>query len=496
CCCHASFALKEAGYETIMVNCNPETVSTDYDTSDRLYFEPLTLEDVLNIVDLEKPDGVILQFGGQTPLKLAVDLEKANVPILGTPSDSIDCAEDRERFNAFVEELGLKQPKGGMARNVEEAEILATELGYPVLVRPSYVLGGRAMEIVYDLEQLRRYIATAVDVSPDHPILVDVFLKDAIEVDIDAISDGQQVVVGGLMEHIEEAGVHSGDSSSVLPPYTLDESIISEIRIQTHRIAKALKIKGLVNIQMAVKDGEVYIIEVNPRASRTVPFVSKTIGVPLAKLAARVQAGDKLVDLGFVNEVTPRHCSVKAVVFPFARFPGNDVLLGPEMKSTGEVMGIDVDFPSAFAKACFAVSDHLPLEGTVFASVMDIHKEAIVEPIRRLRRLGYQVLATRGTAEFLIERGVPAERVYKVQEGQRPHIVDRIQNGDVHLVVNTTVDKKSVQDNFSIQEMTLHNGIPYATTIPAFKAAVSSIELLRTRALDVRSLQEYYQDSR
>ena len=492
CCCHASFALREAGCETIMINCNPETVSTDYDTSDRLYFEPLTLEHVLNIIDVEKPDGVILQFGGQTPLKLAIDLEKAGVPILGTSSDNIDQAEDRERFNALIDTLGLKQPEGGVARSTEAAQTLAETLGFPVLVRPSYVLGGRAMEIVYDQEQLARYMRTAVQVSPDHPVLIDKFLKGATEVDVDAISDGDQVVIGGIMEHIEEAGVHSGDSSCVLPPFSLDESANATIRVLTHKLARALGLHGLMNLQLAVKDGEVYVLEVNPRASRTVPFVSKAIGVPLAKLAARVQAGSSLAELGFVSEVVPNHVSVKEVVFPFAKFPGNDVLLGPEMKSTGEVMGIDVDFPSAFAKAQVSVSNELPLSGTVFVSVMDSDKELIVEPVRRLRRLGFNLLATGGTAAFLLQRGVPVERVFKVQEGQRPHIVDRIEAGDVALVVNTTTDKKAVLDSFSIRRTTLMSEVPYTTTVQAFRAMVGAIELLRTKHLDVRSLQEHY----
>jgi carbamoyl-phosphate synthase large subunit len=496
CCCHASFALQDAGYETIMVNCNPETVSTDYDTSDRLYFEPLTLEDVLNILDVEKPDGVILQFGGQTPLKLAIELERLGAPILGTSSDSIDRAEDRERFNALINELGLKQPEGGLARSREEAKALSNKLGFPVIVRPSYVLGGRAMEIVYDDEQLARYMETAVQVSPDHPVLVDRFLKGAIEVDVDCISDGEQVVIGGIMEHIEEAGVHSGDSSCALPPFSLDEKTMGTIRVITHRLARALGIIGLMNIQLAVKDEEVYVLEVNPRASRTVPFVSKAIGVALAKLAARVQVGETLAELGFVSEIVPTHACVKEVVFPFAKFPGNDVLLGPEMKSTGEVMGIDKDFPSAFAKAQASVASELPLRGTVFVSVMDVDKENVVEPVRRLRRLGFKVLATGGTADFLLERGVPAERVHKVQDGIRPHIVDRLKAGDVDLVVNTTTDKKAVQDSFSIRRTTLMSDVVYTTTIEAFRAMVSAIELLRTRPLDVLSLQEHYESSR
>ena len=492
CCCHASFALRERGVETIMVNCNPETVSTDYDTSDRLYLEPLTLEDVLNIVDREQPEGLILQFGGQTPLKLAVALEELGVPILGTPSDSIDRAEDRERFGRLIGELGLRQPRGGMARTPEEAETLAESLSYPVLVRPSYVLGGRAMEVVYDRAQLRSYMANHVEVSPAHPVLVDEFLKAAIEVDVDALCDGEQVVVAGIMEHVEEAGVHSGDSCSVLPPFSLDDRVVTEIRVITHRIARALRIRGLVNLQMAVRGTDVYVLEVNPRASRTVPFVSKAIGVPLAKYAARIQAGESLVDIGFVSEVVPKHVSVKEVVFPFKRFPGNDVLLGPEMRSTGEVMGIDSGLSAAFAKAFLATSNTLPLQGTVFVSVLDADKDAIVEPVRKLRELGFNVLATSGTARYLLGRGVPAERVHKVQDGVRPHIVDRIAGGEVDLVVNTTVDRKAVLDSFSIRQTALLEEIPYVTAVSAFRAVVSAIELLRSRQLDVRSLQEYY----
>ncbi|MFT7621028.1 MAG: carbamoyl-phosphate synthase large subunit [Myxococcota bacterium] len=491
CCCHASFALQDDGFETIMVNCNPETVSTDYDTSDRLYLEPLTLEDVLNIVDKEQPEGVILQFGGQTPLRLALALEEQGVPILGTPSDSIDRAEDRERFSALIDELGLRQPEGGLARAPHEAAALADRLGYPVLVRPSYVLGGRAMEIVYDLEQLEKYIATAVEVSPDHPVLVDKFLNGAIEVDVDALCDGETVVVGGIMEHVEEAGVHSGDSASVLPPYSLRDEEVHEIRVITHRLARALNIRGLMNLQLAVRDGEVFVIEVNPRASRTVPFVSKAIGHPLAKIAARVQAGKSLVDLGFVSEVIPPHASVKEVVFPFKRFPGNDIILGPEMKSTGEVMGIDMEWSGAFAKAFLATSSDLPLTGTVFVSVADRDKDPILEAVRRLRNLGFHILATEGTARFLLDHGVPCEHVHKVGEGH-PNVVERLAGGEVQLVVNTTKDKRGVMDSFSIRETALTDDVPYVTTASAFRAVVSAIELIRRKSLGVMSLQEYY----
>ena len=491
CCCHASFALRDAGIETIMVNCNPETVSTDYDTSDRLYLEPLTFEDVLEIVRKERPRGVILQFGGQTPLRLAVALEAAGVPIIGTSSDSIDRAEDRARFNALIETLGLRQPVGGLATTPDEAAALAERIGFPVLVRPSYVLGGRAMEIVHDTASLRHYMATAVRASPDHPVLVDAFLEDAIEVDVDAIADGQQVVLGGILEHVEEAGVHSGDSASVLPPYSLDPAVIREIRVSTHKLALALGVRGLVNVQFAVKDGQVYVIEVNPRASRTVPFVSKAIGVPLAKLAARVQAGATLVELGFVSEVHPRHVAVKEVVLPFKRFPGNDVILGPEMRSTGEVMGLDTTWPLAFAKAMLATGSALPLEGAVFVSVAARDKAAILAPARLLRSLGFEVLATEGTARFLRENGVPAERIPKVHEGKGPHIVERMKRGKVQLVVNTTEGRVAVLDSFAIRETALFGDIPYVTTARAFDAVARAIQEVRREPLGVRPLQSY-----
>ncbi len=491
CCVHGSFALREEGFETIMVNCNPETVSTDYDTSDRLYFEPLTEEDVLNIIKKEKPVGVIVQFGGQTPLKLAVPLAKAGVKILGTSPDAIDRAEDRERFRDLINKLGLKQPESGIARSADEAVTVAQEIGYPVLVRPSYVLGGRAMEIVYDEAGLRDYIAREVKASPKHPVLIDKYLQDATEIDVDAISDGSDVVIGGVMEHIEEAGVHSGDSACSLPPFSIPADIVSRIKQQTCAMAEELGVVGLINIQFAVRDGAVYVLEVNPRASRTVPFVSKTTGVPLAKLAAKVMAGKKLKDIGFNKEVEFRHVAVKEAVFPFSKFPGVDTLLGPEMKSTGEVMGIAMDFPMAFAKAQSAASSALPLSGTVFISVKDRDKHAAVDLGRRLHNAGLPIEATRGTAIELQRQGIPVTVVNKVKEG-RPHIVDHIKNGDIVLVVNTVGDMKAKGDSYSIRRSALTKGIPYYTTISGARAAVSGIEALRKRHVEIKSIQEYH----
>src|SRR3990170_2092722 len=478
CCVHGSFALKEDGFETIMVNCNPETVSTDYDTSDRLYFEPLTEEDVLNIIKKEKPVGVIVQFGGQTPLKLAVPLAKAGVKILGTSPDAIDRAEDRERFRDLISKLGLKQPASGIARSADEAVSVAQEIGYPVLVRPSYVLGGRAMEIVYDEAGLRDYITRAVKASPKHPVLIDKYLEDATEIDVDAISDGSDVVIGGVMEHIEEAGVHSGDSACSLPPFSIPSDIVSSIKQQTCAMAAELGVIGLINIQFAVRDGIVYVLEVNPRASRTVPFVSKTIGIPLAKLAAKVMVGKKLKDLDFTKEVEFRHVAVKEAVFPFSKFPGVDTLLGPEMKSTGEVMGIDMDFSMAFAKSQSAASSALPLSGTVFISVKDRDQHASVDIAQRLNIAGFNIEATRGTALELQKHGIPVTVVNKVKEG-RPHIVDHIKNGDIVLVVNTVGNMKAKHDSYSIRRSALTKGIPYYTTISGARAAVSGIEALR-----------------
>ena len=496
CCCHACFALDEAGYETIMINCNPETVSTDYDTSDRLYFEPLTTEDVLEILHVEMSKGtlvgVIVQFGGQTPLKLAQGLEDAGIPILGTSPDAIDLAEDRERFAKLVGDLGLKQPSNGLARSLEEAIREADRIGYPVLLRPSYVLGGRAMEVVENQTQLETYIATAVKVSGTSPVLVDQYLRDAVEVDVDALSDGKDVVVAGVLQHIEEAGVHSGDSACSLPPYSLAADMIAEIERQTVALAIALKVKGLMNVQYAVKDGEVYLIEVNPRASRTVPFVAKAIGRPIAKIAARVMAGEALASFGPINRDIP-YIAVKEAVFPFARFPGVDPILGPEMKSTGEVMGIDVDFPTAFAKSQLGAGTTLPDTGTVFVSVKDTDKPVILAAARGLIELGFRIVATSGTASYLAEQGIAVEPVNKVLEG-RPHIVDRIKDGDIDLIFNTTEGAQSLKDSQSIRASALYGKIPYYTTAAESLATVMAIRAMRQQPLAVRSLQSYYSD--
>ena len=490
CCVHGVFALAEDGYETIMVNCNPETVSTDYDTSDRLYFEPLTLEDVLEIVAVEKPVGVIVQFGGQTPLKLAVALEKAGVPIIGTSPDAIDRAEDRERFQEMLHKLGLLQPENGVARSFEEAEKVADRIGYPVVVRPSYVLGGRAMEIVYDVDNLQRYMTTAVQASPEHPILIDKFLDEAIEIDVDALCDGSEVVIGGIMEHIEEAGIHSGDSACSLPPYSISDSVVAEIRRQTVLMALELNVKGLMNVQYAVKDGDIYILEVNPRASRTSPFVSKATGRPLAKIAARVMAGKSLKELGVFGDIIPKHISVKESVFPFVKFPGVDTLLGPEMKSTGEVMGIGDTFAEAFAKAQLGANVKLPLAGNAFISVRDADKKHVVTAAEKLYKAGFGIFATGGTATFLTEKGIPIKRVNKVAEG-RPHIVDAIKNGEISLVVNTTHGPQAVADSFSIRREALMHNIAYYTTVAGAKAVVDSIVALKEQELRVKALQDY-----
>ncbi|HNJ47672.1 MAG TPA: carbamoyl-phosphate synthase large subunit, partial [Novosphingobium sp.] len=494
CCCHACFALDEAGFETIMVNCNPETVSTDYDTSDRLYFEPLTAEDVLEILRVEQQKGelvgVIVQFGGQTPLKLAQALEDEGIPILGTSPDAIDLAEDRERFAALVEKLGLKQPANGIARSRDEAVAVANRIGYPVLMRPSYVLGGRAMEIVDSEAQLDDYIATAVQVSGDSPVLIDQYLRDAIECDVDALCDGERVVVAGVMQHIEEAGIHSGDSACTLPPYSLSTEIVAEMERQADALALALKVRGLMNVQFAVKDGEVYLIEVNPRASRTVPFVAKAIGQPVAKIAARVMAGEKLDSFPpFKRDLA--YMAVKEAVFPFARFPGVDPVLSPEMKSTGEVMGIDDAFPAAFAKAQLGAGTRLPESGVVFVSVKDSDKPVILPAVRQLADLGFSIIATGGTQRYLAEAGVPVEPVNKVAEG-RPHIVDRIIDGEVALILNTTEGWQSLKDSQSIRASALSGRVPYFTTAAASVAAAQAIAALRQRRLEVRSLQDYY----
>ncbi len=494
CCVHASFSLREAGFETIMVNCNPETVSTDYDTSDRLYFEPLTLEDVLEIVRVEKPEGLIVQYGGQTPLKLAVPLHELGVPILGTSPDAIDRAEDRERFSKLIEKLELRQPENGVARSPEEAFAVARRVGYPAMVRPSYVLGGRAMEVVYDDADLRAYLTEAVQASNERPVLIDRFLRDAAEVDVDVVSDGVDVVVGGVMEHIEEAGIHSGDSACALPPYSLSPVLVAEIERQSIALARELEVKGLMNAQFAIQGGEVYVLEVNPRASRTVPFVGKATGLPLAKVAALAMVGRTLREQGVRDTPRPRHVSVKEAVFPFARFRGVDTVLGPEMKSTGEVMGIAADFYSAFWKAQAAAGNELPRGGAnlrAFVSVKDADKPGAAEICRRLVDLGFEVLATRGTALFLSERGLPATAVLKVQEG-RPSIVDRIKNGDVHLVFNTTAGKREISDSYSIRRETLMKGVPYFTTLTGARAAVGAIEVAEAGRPEARSLQEYH----
>ncbi|WP_336986553.1 carbamoyl-phosphate synthase large subunit [Altererythrobacter aquiaggeris] len=498
CCCHACFALEDAGYETIMINCNPETVSTDYDTSDRLYFEPLTGEDVLEILRVEQSKGelvgVIVQFGGQTPLKLAQTLEDAGIPILGTSPDAIDLAEDRERFAKLVDQLKLKQPANGIARSRDEAVAVANRIGFPVLMRPSYVLGGRAMEIVDSVAQLDDYITTAVQVSGDSPVLIDQYLRDAVECDVDALCDGEQVVIAGVMQHIEEAGVHSGDSACTLPPYSLPADIIAEMERQAELLAFALKVRGLMNIQFAVKDGpegqEVYLIEVNPRASRTVPFVAKAIGQPVAKFAARVMAGEMLADLPPIKREL-NYMAVKEAVFPFARFPGSDPALSPEMKSTGEVMGIDRDFPTAFLKSQMGAGVTLPTEGVVFVSVKDSDKPVILPAVKQLIDKGFSIIATGGTQAYLAEAGLAVERVNKVAEG-RPHIVDKMVDGEVALVFNTTEGWQSMMDSKSIRASALAAKLPYYTTAAASLAAAQAIATVDASQLEVRSLQDYY----
>jgi carbamoyl-phosphate synthase large subunit len=490
CCVHAAFALKEEGYETIMVNCNPETVSTDYDTSDKLYFEPLTMEEVLNIVDRERPDGMIVQFGGQTPLKLALPLEKAGVKIIGTSPDSIDLAEDRERFKELLERLDIKQPENGIARSYEQAFKIADQLGYPVLVRPSYVLGGRAMEIVYDRDALKHYMTHAVSASPEHPVLIDKFLDDAIEVDVDALADGDDVVIGGVMEHIERAGVHSGDSACSLPPKSLGSEVQAEIRRNTIVLANALHVCGLMNVQFAVQGENVYVLEVNPRASRTVPFVSKATGVPLAKVAARIMVGRKLKELGIRSEIVPKHISVKEAVFPFNKFPGVDTLLGPEMKSTGEVMGMDTSFGIAFAKAQLGGGMRLPSEGSVFISVRDEDKERVAEVARKLQQAGFRIVATRGTAAYFQAHGISTDLVNKVQEGH-PHIADQIKDGEIAVVINTPTDAHSQADSYYLRRCALDYQVPYFTTIAGAEAAAEGIEFLKRREFEVQALQDY-----
>jgi len=491
CCCHAAFALRDMGMQTIMVNCNPETVSTDYDTSDRLYFEPLTLEDVLNIVDTERPDGVLVQFGGQTPLKLARALEATGVPIWGTSPDSIDLAEDRGRFGALLEELGIPQPENGTAFSLEEARTVAARIGYPVLVRPSYVLGGRAMAIVHDDQELERYIREAVQVTPDAPVLIDRFLEDAFEMDVDAVSDGTDVMIGGIMEQIELAGVHSGDSACVIPTYMVPPEHIETMRRYTVQLAKALNVRGLMNVQYAMKDGVVYVLEVNPRASRTVPFVSKATGVPLARVAAQVMAGKTLRELGLTEEPPVDGYWVKEVALPFVKFQGVDTLLGPEMKSTGEGMGVAESFGWAFAKAQIGVGGGLPLEGTVFVSVNDNDKPTLLPLAQELAELGFRLVGTSGTAAYLNAHGLPTETVFKVNEG-RPNVADHIVNGEIDLVINTPLGKSSFFDEAALRRAAVAYGVPYTTTLSAAAAAVQAIRAMREEQVQVRSLQEWH----
>ena len=492
CCVHAALALRELGVESIMVNCNPETVSTDYDTSDKLFFEPLTYEDVMTIVEREKPDGVIVQFGGQTPLKLATRLWKAGVPIIGTSPDSIDRAEDRERFRVLIEKLGLRQPDSATATSYEEAHRIAQKIGYPLLVRPSFVLGGRAMEIVHDEAGLRQTVANALLASEEHPILIDRFLDDATELDVDAICDGHLVVIGGIMEHIEEAGVHSGDSACSLPPVSISAPVLAEIERQTKLLAMELEVCGVINIQFAVKDEEVYILEVNPRASRTIPFVSKSIGVPLAKLAAKIMVGKTLEELGLTEQVRQDYFTVKEAVFPFVKFPGVDVILGPEMLSTGEVMGISSDYGIAYAKSQLAAGAQLPTAGTVLFSVRDADKARAVELARQFHKMGFKILATKGTCIAFIENNIPSEFVLKVKEG-RPNIVDRIINGQVDLIINTTVGKQAIVDSFSIRRTALDKNVPYVTTIRGARAVTQAIHALQREIPGVQAIQSYYQ---
>jgi len=499
CCVHAAYALRDAGLEAIMVNCNPETVSTDYDISDRLYFEPLTDEDVIELIRIEQSRGtllgVIVQFGGQTPLKLAGPLEAAGIPILGTPPDAIDLAEDRERFQDLLHRLDLKQPANGLARSLAEAEAVAERVGYPLVIRPSYVLGGRAMEIIYDVEALRKYIHTAVKVSGKSPVLLDSFLQDAIEIDVDAVADGTGVYVAGVMQHIEEAGIHSGDSACSLPPHTLSDEVIAELSRQSEALARALGVVGLMNVQFAIKDGVIYIFEVNPRASRTVPFVAKASGVPIAKVAARVMAGERLAAFGLTTAPKLGHVSVKEAVFPFKRFPGVDIILGPEMKSTGEVMGLAPDFRSAYAKSQLGAGVLLPTAGVAFISVKERDKPAAAALARRLAELGFDLIATAGTARFLSDTGLTVRHVNKVLQG-RPDCEDAIKSGGVHLVINTTEGAQAIHDSFSIRRAALVKNVPHYTTIAGAAAAIEAIAALQEGAgLEVSPLQSYFDGS-
>jgi len=495
CCVHAAFALRELGFETIMVNSNPETVSTDYDTSDKLYFEPLTLEDVLNIYDQEQPEGVFVQFGGQTPLNLASGLKAAGVPILGTQPESIETAEDRKLFAAMLDKLGLRQTPNGSATSAKEAVAIAKKIGYPVLVRPSFVLGGRAMELVYTETDLRRYMTSAIEVTPDRPVLIDRFLEDAIEVDVDCISDGETTVIGAIMEHIEEAGIHSGDSACVIPTFSLSQKVLDEISSATKAMARELNVRGLMNVQFAVKGDDVYVLEVNPRASRTVPFVSKAIGVLLAKLAAKVMTGKSLRELGFTKEIVPKHFCVKEAVFPFLRYEGLDISLGPEMKSTGEVMGIDIDLGLAYAKSQMAAPPPLPKRGRVFVSVKDADKEAIIPVAREFLKLGFEIVSTSGTAEALTKAKIKVTKVFKIHEG-RPNVLDRIKNGDINFIINTPSGKIPREHEVVIRNAALAAKIPIMTTVRAALASANGIRSLQKRKVQVRSLQEYHASRR
>src|SRR5256885_1173928 len=489
CCVHAAFALRELGFETIMVNSNPETVSTDYDTSDKLYFEPLTLEDVLNIYDQEKPEGVFVQFGGQTPLNLADGLKAAGVPILGTQPESIETAEDRQLFADMLDKLGLRQTPSGSAINTDGAVAIANKIGYPILVRPSFVLGGRAMELVYNEPDLRRYMASAIEVTPDRPVLVDRFLEDAIEVDVDCISDGETTVIGAIMEHIEEAGIHSGDSACVIPTFSLSQKVLNEIASATKAMARELEVRGLMNVQFAVKGEDVYVLEVNPRASRTVPFVSKAIGVPLAKLAAKIMAGKSLRGVGFTKEIVPKHFSVKEAVFPFLRYQGMDISLGPEMKSTGEVMGMDVDLGLAYAKSQMAAPPPLPKSGNVFISVKDADKEAVIPLAREFVTLGFGIISTSGTADALTKAKIKVKKVFKLDEG-RPNVLDRVKNGDISFIINTPRGKIPREHEVTIRNVALAQKIPIMTTVRAAQASANGIRSLQKAKLQVRSLQD------
>ncbi len=491
CCVHAAFALKELGWETIMVNSNPETVSTDYDTSDKLYFEPLTLEDVLNIYEREQADAVIVQFGGQTPLNLAAGLYANGCTIIGTQPKSIEMAEDRKHFAAMLNKLGLQQTSGGTATNEDEAVSVASKIGYPVLVRPSFVLGGRAMEIVHEESDLRRYIRTAVEASPERPVLVDRFLEDATEVDVDCIADGETCVIGGVMEHIEQAGIHSGDSACVIPSFSLSEKVVETIKSATKAMARELEVRGLMNVQFAVKDEQVYVLEVNPRASRTIPFVSKAIGIPLAKLAAKIMAGTTLKELGFTEEITPKHYSVKEAVFPFIKFPGVDIILGPEMRSTGEVMGLDADMAIAYAKSQMSAQPALPTQGNIFISVKDSDKKAVVPIAKEFVDLGFTIHATGGTAKVLQENAIPVKTLLKLQEG-RPNVLDLIKNGEIHFIINTPSGQQPRKDEIVIRSAAVAARVATMTTLRGAKASAGAIHALKKSGYSVKTLQEYH----